>query len=254
MLCPSAPLATKPLNATTVALENMAKGNYAACLGSGSYTESIDGSPLINDLLEATPTVTHPEANRDLVRRTLRGAITTVITPPVRNAQGQIITGADRPEMAGVWKFGHGSGMPTSKIKDGTSKTIVVSEVLSIDGRAGADVTSSEDLRGTWACPSMGASAYTHWMRPNSTKPDVINSCEDDVADLPPTTNLLCQEKAPRGQSAGDTYAAARSRHTGGVVAGRADGSVGFYVDDLDIHVWLALGTRAGGDRVDDRP
>jgi prepilin-type N-terminal cleavage/methylation domain-containing protein len=252
MLCPSAPSAVKPLSSGTIAHENIAKGNYAACLGSGSYTECIDKSQLVDDLLESTPTVKHPETNRDLIRKNLRGVVTTMIIPPVRNAQGRIVTGENSAAMAGMWKFGHGKGVATRKIKDGTSKTVVVSEVLTVDGRSGSDATASEDIRGAWALPTMGGAAYTHWVRPNSTLPDIINGCEDDVADIPAGSNLLCQEKAPRGQTAGDTYAAARSKHNGGVVAGRADGSVGFYADDVDINVWLALGTRGYGDRVEE--
>jgi hypothetical protein len=64
---------------------------------------------------------------------------------------------------------------------------------------------------------------------------------------------LICEEQRPsRSMSAGDTYAAARSQHNGGVVTGRADGSVGFYADDVDEEIWWALATRAAGDRADE--
>jgi prepilin-type N-terminal cleavage/methylation domain-containing protein len=44
---------------------------------------------------------------------------------------------------------------------------------------------------------------------------------------------------------------ASRSRHTGGVNSGRADGSVGFIRDTIKMDVWRAFGTRAGGEVID---
>ena len=250
MLCPSAPTPIKPFTAGTVAYESLAKANYAAALGSGSYTESIDGSRAIDDLLDQSPEVTHPETKLAMSRRLLKGVVTVRVLKPQRDANGNLIVGENRDELKGVWKYGHGKGTTVAKIKDGTSKTIVVSEVLTVDGVSGSDTRASEDIRGVWVTASMGGSVYSHWLRPNSTSPDVINSCEDDAGQVPAGNQLPCVEKAPRGQSAGDTYAAARSRHVGGVVAGRADGSVGFYSDDVDMNLWLALGTRGAGDRV----
>lgn len=245
MICPSAPSATKPHHSGTTALENLSKGNYAACLGAGTYLESIDGSAQVDDLLQANQFVTHPETQLQMTRKLLRGVITVAVIPP--RAPGE-----DNRANRGIWKFGHGKGTKIRKIKDGTSKSVVVSEVLTVDG-IGSNPTQSEDIRGTWVTASMGGSTYSHWTRPNSTLPDRINGCEDDPQHIPPGSNLLCEEIPPRGQSAGETYAAARSQHKGGVVAGRADGSVGFYADDVDMLVWLALATRANNDRVEDQ-
>jgi hypothetical protein len=100
----------------------------------------------------------------------------------------------------------------------------------------------------------MGGSTYSHRTTPNSPVRDRINSCEDDAPqDIPANSLLLCEQQSSSGQSAGNTWAAARSQHNGGVVAGRADGSVGFYSDDIDKLVWWALGTRAGNDRTEER-
>lgn len=48
------------------------------------------------------------------------------------------------------------------------------------------------------------------------------------------------------------TYAAvtARSRHTGGVQVGLADGSVHFVSESIDLQTWRGLGSRAGGEVV----
>jgi hypothetical protein len=250
MLCPSAPAPTKPHDTGTTALENLCKGNYAAALGSGTYLESIDGSSDVDEILEQTPyddEETTPSGGR--VRKLLRGVITVAI---VKNPTGS--RGENTDENKGIWKFGRGKGVKTRKIKDGTSKTIVVSEVLTVDGRAGGDATKSEDIRGTWTSGSMGASTYSHKTSPNATRPDKINACEDDVPqDIPAGSLLICEEQRPSGRSAGETYAAARSSHNGGVVAGRADGSVGFYSNDTQKEIWWALGTRAANDRVEER-
>jgi hypothetical protein len=43
-------------------------------------------------------------------------------------------------------------------------------------------------------------------------------------------------------------YAAARSRHPGGVIALSGDGHVAFYNDSIDLSVWQAAATYAGSD------
>jgi hypothetical protein len=246
MICPSAPAANKKFETGTVALENMAKGNYAACLGSGTYLESIDGSSQVEDILEGAPL---DEQDPARVRKLLRGVITVAVIRNPTGARGEN-NDADR----GIWKFGRGKGVKTRRIKDGTSKTVVVSEVLTVEGRAGSDATKSEDIRGVWVTSSMGGSTYSHLTPPNSTIPDKINACEDDSpADIPANSLLLCEQQSVGGRSGGETWAAARSQHNGGVVAGRADGSVGFYSNDTDKIIWWALGTRGANDRIEDR-
>ena len=246
MLCPSAPTATKAHDSGTTALENLSKGNYAACLGSGTYLESIDGSREVDRLLDAEPTnALSPKNTTSKVRRLKRGIITVAAIPT------RVPNGENPDEGKGIWKFGHGKGVPSRKIKDGTSKTMVVSEVLSVDGSSNNDATRSEDIRGAWVSASMGASTYSHMTPPNSVINDQLNGCEDDAPrDIPAASLLRCTPQPATGSSAGDTWAAARSRHTGGVVAGRADGAVGFYSDDISDEIWFAFGTRAYGDRV----
>ncbi len=46
--------------------------------------------------------------------------------------------------------------------------------------------------------------------------------------------------------SARGAYAAPRSNHPGGVGGALADGSVNFFVNDVDTTVWRSLGTRQG--------
>ena len=52
----------------------------------------------------------------------------------------------------------------------------------------------------------------------------------------------------PGGQGG---YAAARSRHPGGVEASMVDGSVHFFSNSIDLFTWQSMGTRAGGEAVE---
>ena len=227
MVCPSAPRPRKLHETNRTAFEKLSKGNYAACMGSGTYFESIDGNPKV-------------DAQIDPAQKLKRGVMTVSMLPTLPRQRNQ------GSEMIGIWKFGRGRGVKHQRIKDGTSKTIVVSEVLTWDGSRGQ---YSSDIRGVWVTASMGGSTYSHMTGPNSTTPDKINSCAQDI----PENNLLvCEEEPPsRSVSAGATFAAARSKHRGGVVTGRADGSVEFITDDIDLRIWQALATRAGSDRID---
>ncbi len=263
MLCPSAPTALKHYSASQASYENVSKGNYAACIGSSTYERAIEGNPRYpnNPLtIGAIPVVTILKPSNDLMRR-----------------------GHDDPMLRGTWKYGRGKGVAIRKIKDGASKTMVVSEVLTFDGSA-SDPQFSEDIRGIWTSPSQGASTYSHLIPPNAVgetpdnllrpprgeglpnmfgydqydiellraendRRDHINSCERDI---PRTDPMACIQVPATGSRAGRIYAAARSKHSGGVVAGKADGSVGFYADSIDPVIWRGFGSRQGEDRVEE--
>jgi hypothetical protein len=237
----------------------MAKGNYAAALGSGSYVESIEG----NKELEDQQLRNGGEQHYAAAKRS-RGVITVHMIPGWKDKARQ----SDNTNK-GIWKFAHGKGTKSNQIKDGTSKTIIVSEVLSVDDNEGNGNRFSLDIRGVWASPSMGASTYTHGhpesssnrltritLLPNSlgtetpALQDNINACPQ--RSIPPDSPMICVRVAAQGRRAGDTWASARSAHPGGVIAGRADGSVGFYPDGTDDNAWYALGTRQAADRVED--
>jgi hypothetical protein len=221
------------------------------------FVHSIDGNKFVDDKLRAG-TWTDPMPGNypnDRIDYSIavrsKGAITVSMIPnwEEKCKQEPLQSGKDN---LGMWKFALGSGIKTSKIKDGTSKTVVCSEVLTVDGAAG-DARSSEDIRGVWMCGSMGASTYSHMTSPNSPVWDNINGCEANVPrDMPEDSPLRCKHINATGEKTGDTYAAARSQHPGGVVAGKADASVGFYPDAIDLKIWRALATRAGRDRSDE--
>ena len=129
---------------------------------------------------------------------------------------------------------------PLSAFKDGTSNTIVASELIAGHDDKYSD-DNKEDIRGMWAeGTGLGSMAYTHLNTPNSSVGDALgaNSCVSDVAPC----------AGPVGYA--PEHAAARSRHPGGVNAVFGDGHVSFYRDTVDSVTWKALSTVTGGEVV----
>ena len=77
--------------------------------------------------------------------------------------------------------------------------------------------------------------------QPNSTTNDTIPACSSAI---PAGDPRHCQPN----QTNGNVWASARSMHAGGVNASMGDGSVRFFVNNIDLAVWQALATRANGD------
>jgi prepilin-type N-terminal cleavage/methylation domain-containing protein/prepilin-type processing-associated H-X9-DG protein len=140
------------------------------------------------------------------------------------------------------------AGARMNQITDGTSKTLLLSEGL----------VSRSDPYTTWGGPigeawygNMGGGLFSATLTPNSTTADrPIGPCPQDVGDT--TYRAPCislNTNAPWWQpNADNAYAGARSKHSGGVNATMVDGSVNFFSDQVDLAVWRALGTRAGGE------
>jgi prepilin-type N-terminal cleavage/methylation domain-containing protein/prepilin-type processing-associated H-X9-DG protein len=123
-------------------------------------------------------------------------------------------------------------------LTDGTSNTMLMSELrLPRDDAAAdtrGDVMNDEGM---------------HWFMavgtPNSTVIDhSSNACPADLASNPDQT-MPCV-------LAGDNYATARSRHTGGVNVTLADGSVRFVRNSIDLATWKALSTATRGEVLGD--
>ncbi len=241
-LCPSAIGPQLPHSSPITQLQNLAKGNYAACLGAGTYYESIEG--LVDLPSSRFDTAQAPESSQEATelesKRAVRRGICTI---KLRKDEAD---GGDFA-YAGAWRE-RGVTL-VRKIKDGVARTMLMSEVVAVDG-VGQVAGASDDLRGVWVSPSMGASTYSHMTTPNSLTHDRINGCEQNPLELPPSSRskLLCLELPATGPTAADTFAAARSNHPGGVLGATADGAVQFYTDDVNPRVWECLGTRSGGD------
>ena len=70
---------------------------------------------------------------------------------------------------------------------------------------------------------------------PPNSKTYPWNSCRADCAGCGPDDSI---------------FSNAQSNHSGGVNVLFADGSVKFVKDSIDMRMWMALGTRAGGEVV----
>lgn len=211
--CPSA--GTTNVMFRNRSLENTMKTNYAGNWGGDSFIHGI------------------PVGNPDQLKM---GVFSIVLTKKFPVAT----------------RMSLGAGTRIQDIADGTSNTLLLSEVL-----ANGDVVSAPsrsqpfgsnvDIRGAFITVAAGANVFTARTTPNSTTPDAIISCLSKAPDLPCTT--LYADNNP-SSSFGFTFAAARSRHPGGVNTAFADGSVRFIRNGIDPATWSALATRAGGEAV----
>jgi prepilin-type processing-associated H-X9-DG protein len=87
-----------------------------------------------------------------------------------------------------------------------------------------------------WVNGEYRSALYNHYATPNSAAPDCMGV---QIVGAPPV------RYTPYG------WRAARSRHTGGVNALLADGSVRFVGDGINLSLWQAFATIAGGETVD---
>ena len=219
-LCPSAePLEESSrlgwsimMDMPTLGLMNVAKANYVGNFGSENYFS---------------------------YRKPSEAGVFDIVD--VRSARGApVVQVMNDPSMKGTWKMGSKMGVKFASISDGMSQTILASEILGYP--------SSKDVRGAWTLGGMGGMAFTTSQPPNSTTAaDLLASCEPSPPMSPmgvPPYQFGCTtpELMP-----GTAHAAARSAHSGGVIAVMVDGSTHFVDEMIDPLVWKNLGTRKGG-------
>ncbi len=124
-----------------------------------------------------------------------------------------------------------GRGLPNKKLKDGSSKTILVGEM-----RVGL---GDRDRRGVWAMGLVGSSI--HW-RHASNRVNAPNSCADGDDDIKDNAFIIqdfgvdalrreCMLPDSWNQSAQSVI---RSVHPGGVICGLCDGSTRFITDFIE--------------------
>lgn len=124
--------------------------------------------------------------------------------------------------------YGPNRSAAISDFRDGTSNTMLMSEVLQ------ASVDAHFDFRGDILNDDISCAQYMTINTPNSSVPDQ-NVCVDLERPAPCTT-------------AGDRIVAARSNHPGGVLSVFADGSVHFFSNSIDLVTWQSLGSMNGGE------
>jgi len=135
-------------------------------------------------------------------------------------------------------------GRKLTQFRDGTSKTIIVSEVITGVGDQ-PETNRAIDLRGCWGFPYVG-SIYQHRRTPNSSIPDALRIWFCTPAAQASIVNPCESGSLPEDRHVYE-YVAARSFHPGGINCLFGDGHVGFYNDDVDLSLWKALSTIDGG-------
>ncbi|MFO0820487.1 MAG: DUF1559 domain-containing protein [Pirellulales bacterium] len=120
-----------------------------------------------------------------------------------------------------------------ANITDGTSNTLLLSEYLI------AKSADDNDWRGDIHNDD-GVFRFHTSITPNSSAPDLIAA-----GWFQPTNDRKMPATAGSQQRN-----AARSRHPGGVIAAKCDGSVGFFSDTISLATWQAMGTMDGGEAI----
>ncbi len=125
--------------------------------------------------------------------------------------------------------FTAGKPQAIHKISDGSSNTLMLSEVI---------IGQRHDLRGlTWWGSGSGFSSQ---LKPNDTSPDLSWSDSSWCDPNPPNPPCAFRSSA--------YVFGARSRHTGGVNVALCDGSVRFVTNGILAATWQALSTTQGGE------
>jgi prepilin-type processing-associated H-X9-DG protein len=209
--CPSSPH-NVDVHFNGLSLENLAKGNYVGCWGGGNFGNSADWSG---------------------------------------GATGGVFGLARVKKWPAQERLGVGRGTKITAIIDGTSNTVMFSELIPYSDPLDAGTAASPggrnlDLRGAVLFPAAGGNMFTTFTTPNSVTPDQIISCESRI---PPNNQQRLNCTQEQGNN-GNTWAAARSFHSGGVNGAMADGSVRFFRDSITVQAWQAIGSKAGGETV----
>ena len=201
-VCPSAPTMTLDRRINTYAHDAwIAKGNYAANWGADNY-------------MSWQNSMTAGAFGVELLREWVN-----------------LVQQHDHRSLIGGFKMGYGRGTRGPQFIDGTSKTMMISEVVGYN--------DSRDGRGGWILNAMGSSIYTARTGPNSVENDVLPMCARGIS---PENPLACTENRQNGR----VWAAARSEHFGGVNVAMCDASLRFVTDGIHLAVWRAMSTRAG--------
>jgi prepilin-type N-terminal cleavage/methylation domain-containing protein/prepilin-type processing-associated H-X9-DG protein len=137
--------------------------------------------------------------------------------------------------VAGRAPFYLNYGARITAITDGTSNTLLWLEMLQGQGE-----DPPLDRRGTLWNDGPVCNQISTRLQPNSPSPDFAFCNNNPEAGLPCT----------RSTGGPDSFMGSRSRHAGGVNVALADGSVRFVSNNIDLFVWTALSSIAGGEVV----
>jgi len=130
-------------------------------------------------------------------------------------------------------------------ISDGTTNTMLMSEIIIAKQDNNTNPYGFEDARGDFFNDDFGQNGFGFQttLTPNSATPDTANCVPTATLGDPamPCNNV--------GYNGASMNVAARSRHSGGGVNVMfADGDVRFVPNSISLQIWQALGTYQGGE------
>ena len=160
-------------------------------------------------------------------------AYTTLTTP--------VVPGAPASVMFMFSPFGFNKTFAISTITDGTSNTLMFSEVINPFNPTAAINGSSTDHRGDIYNDGENCPGFETYTPPNSTMPDQMTAT---YCVYPYQSNPPCIMVAPY-------FNTARSWHNGGVNAANCDGSVRFVKSTISVMTWRSLSTSMGAEVID---
>ncbi len=138
--------------------------------------------------------------------------------------------------------FGGNVARSLAYIVDGTSNTLLMSEVI-----FGLDTSTTQtDDRGDIYNDDQCGATFMGYITPNSTFPDVIGGA---ACSYPYALNPPC--RGSKSTTTDPVYNAARSFHPGGVNALMTDGRVSFFKNSISLQTWSTLSTAQGGEVID---
>ena len=141
--------------------------------------------------------------------------------------------------------FGHDGKIGISRIIDGTSNTVIISEVLQ-----GAQF----DIRGVMWSSIPGGGSFMTRFTPNGVQDYLNIRTGGDYLNNSPglfcVSELVLSLPCTAGAGDNDAFAGARSRHAGGVNTAMGDGSVRFIKSTINAATWRALNTIGAGEVV----
>ena len=132
---------------------------------------------------------------------------------------------------------------PISEIRDGTSNTLSMAEILVV-------LELSSQAGGAWGGPpsdlstSLGGQTFNGWLPPNSPVGDEVARC---IVEAQYYTRNGIPVPTPASHTKEQSFAA-RSHHPGGAQAALCDGSVRFFSESIDLAAWRALSSAQGGE------
>jgi prepilin-type N-terminal cleavage/methylation domain-containing protein/prepilin-type processing-associated H-X9-DG protein len=148
-----------------------------------------------------------------------------------------------------MWGSAGGSskvGMGVATIPDGSSNTVLASELLC--------GVAPQDVRGVWAAGSVGSSLLSAHAIGDDIGPNWNNNggdCADDIWSIngnnSGATQSLPSQNLSNWASCPSQQATARSRHPGGVNALMGDGAVRFIRSSIDQRSWYIVNSANDG-------